>query len=87
MPKKKVVFHALPDWRLSGRPEDDTLLTIGTNSVQVAAFVEEVESDTDGDITTADVMKAYRQVLEQVREATLAEIRASARAIRGPKLG
>ena len=88
MPKKQVVFHRLPDWRLSGRPDSnkDVLLTIGSNSVEVAAFVEEVESDTEGPVTTADVIKAYSQVLEQIREATLAEIKAATKAIRQPKL-
>jgi len=94
MPKKQVVFHALPDWRLSGRPEDDILLTIGTNGVRVDAYVEEIESDTDGPVTTADVVKALGQVWEQVRKATLAEIKASGQEIRKkpkaqrkPKLG
>jgi len=85
MPTKQVVFHALPDWRLSGRPDDDILLTIGTNSVRVDAYVEEVESDTDGPVTTADVVKALGQVWEQVRETALHEIKASGQAIRKPK--
>lgn len=86
MPKKKVKFWGLPDWRLSGKPEEGLFLTIGTNSLKVDQFVEEVDGETEGEITTDDVMKAYAQVLVKVRQVTLSEIKASTKAIRGPQL-
>lgn len=84
---KEIKFWGLPDWRLSGKPEPDLFLTVGSNSLKVDQFVEVIESDTEGSVTTEDVLKAYGQVLAKIRKVTLDEVRQATRAIRGPKLG
>lgn len=84
--EKKVKLYGLPDVRISGKPDGDTYITVGTNSLRVDQFLETVESDTPGDVTTEDCIKALEQVMEKVRVVVLAELSMVGAKLRRPKL-